>query len=133
MKVFMSYVERDRDLATDLARELESNGYRVFLTDRDILPGDNWAEVLGRALDQSEALVVLVSPESIASPWVRREIDFALGSPRYKHRLIPIELRRTESMPWILEKLPLIRAAPGKKGRAALRRDLLETLNASRN
>jgi hypothetical protein len=41
------------------------------------------------------------------SPWVRREIQFALGEERFQDRLIPVLAKQTPSevIPWILRKL----------------------------
>jgi hypothetical protein len=48
----------------------------------------------------------LLSPDSVASEWVRREIEFAISLPRFKDRLIPVLVRPTREVPWILQELP---------------------------
>jgi hypothetical protein len=49
-------------------------------------PGQEWASVLYQRLARCDAAVVLLSPQALASPWVRREVNIllwrrALGAP----------------------------------------------------
>jgi hypothetical protein len=53
-------------------------------------------------------MVVLISPEAAKSEWVRSEIAYALKSLRFENRLIPVQVRPTEGMPWVLEMFPAI-------------------------
>jgi hypothetical protein len=55
-------------------------------------------------------MVVLLSPDSVKSDSVRREIAYALGNANYAGRLFPVLLRPTEDVPWILRRLQLIHA-----------------------
>jgi hypothetical protein len=79
MKVFLSYSHQDDPLASKLAQALESEGIRVWYGGRDILPGDNWAQKIAKALADSDAMVVLLSHSALESPSVKREIEYALG------------------------------------------------------
>ncbi len=121
MKVFLSYAHADARLAKVLAAVLSSAGYQVF-SGQDLLPGDNFAQQIGEALEESEAMVVLISPASVDSPWVKKEIDFALGSPNYAGRLIPVVVRPTAEMPWILRRLDPVRAgkSPAEVGKRVI-------------
>ncbi len=58
-------------------------------------------------------MIVLISKDSMDSWVVRKEISYALGSERYEGRLIPIQIGSLprSSIPWILTKMNLIRAA----------------------
>ena len=53
-------------------------------------------------------MVVLISPDSMRSDHVRREIEYALGDPNYDGRVFPVEVRSTPDVPWILRKLKRI-------------------------
>lgn len=113
MQVFLSYNAKDRKLASELARGLSKEGYRVWFADQDLLPGDNWAVEVGKALEESEGMVVLVSRESFQSDFQSREVQFALASPRYRGRLVSVLLPPTtriptDRVPWILNKLAVI-------------------------
>ncbi len=106
MKVFLSYAARDARIAKIVASRLSEAGFSVWNPADQIMPGDNWALELGRALNKADAIVVLLSPAALAAPTVQREIDFALGNPRFKGRLVPVVVRPVKSIPWILETLP---------------------------
>ena len=58
-------------------------------------------------------MVVLLSPQAMKSDWVRKEIEFALGAPQYRGRLIPVMVKSTPDIPWILKKFPTIRLNKG--------------------
>lgn len=109
MKVFLSHSHSDAPLAARMSTELEKNGFQVWNAERDLLPGDNWAEKVARALKESKAMVVLLTPATMESPWVKKEIEYALGSKNYSNRLIPVIVGDpakipTSDIPWILHK-----------------------------
>jgi len=127
MKIFVSYAKQDKEFALSLAGQLSEQGHRVWAADRALLPGDNWALETGKALQGSDAMVVLLSPHSMQSEWQRHEIDYALGSDRYAGRVIPVFVRPTKDFPWILEKFSAVHAhndaaATGRKVGQLLRR-----------
>ena len=65
LRVFLSYADRDRPLAEVLVRDLNDAGFNVW-SDHEVLPGDNWARKVADALEESEAMVVIVSPAATA-------------------------------------------------------------------
>lgn len=89
MKVFISHTQKDMALARKVASGLKASGFDVF-DDTKILPGQNWAEEIAQALRECEAMVVLLTPDALASQWVEAEISYGLGQPSYGHRLIPV-------------------------------------------
>ena len=109
MRVFISHAAPDQMVARDLAKRLRTEGLEVWESDDDIQPGDNPARKMADALATADVLLVLVSPDSVKSQWVRREIDYALGSKRLQNRLLPVVVRSTDDVPWILERLELVR------------------------
>ncbi|HKP04431.1 MAG TPA: toll/interleukin-1 receptor domain-containing protein [Chthoniobacterales bacterium] len=48
--------------------------YPIFRDEKELRPGGNLAALIEDALTRSDALVVLCSPRSAQSPWVKREI-----------------------------------------------------------
>lgn len=108
MKVFLSYSEKDRRWAEKLSAQLEKAGFKVWYAERELLPGTNWAEEMERALAQSDAMVALVSPDAVVSRSFLHEIEYALGSQHFAGRLIPVIVRPTSDIPWILERLSVI-------------------------
>ncbi len=110
MRIFLSHAQSDREFAGRIARDLEGAGHEVW-SDKEVLPGDNWASALGKALDSADVLVALVSPDAIKSAFVTKEWEYALGQERFAGRVFPIEVKPTRKAPWILERLQVIRAA----------------------
>ena len=77
-KVFVSYrhVAPDQGLAQHFVRRLEGAGHRVFW-DQQIEVGQRWAEFIEARIREAEALVVLLSAESIRSDMIREEVKRA--------------------------------------------------------
>lgn len=127
MKVFLSHSHTDAPLAARISAALEENGLEVWDSDRDLLPGDNWAGETARALENSEAMIVLLTPAAVKSRHVKREIEYALGARNYSNRLIPVlvgnsaELPSSE-LPWIVRRMPLIRLKDSEAGHPQVKR-----------
>ena len=109
MKVFISHAQGDKTLVSKLAEEIKKSGLEVW-SESEVLPADNWAAEVNKALQASEAMVVLLTPASLRSNQVRREIEYALGDKKFSHRLIPVIVGSAhdfghEDIPWILRSL----------------------------
>jgi hypothetical protein len=105
VNVFISHAEKDRAFAKSLAKALVRAGVDVWEPE-DVEPGRNWATEMGKALERADAVIVLLSPAASASESVQREIEFAISSPQFKSRLIPVLVKPTRKGPWILQELP---------------------------
>jgi hypothetical protein len=115
MKVFISHSHSDVKLARQVASTLRSEGFQVW-DDSQILPGENWGEGLSKALEESDAMVVLLTPSSVRSPYVSSEVGYALGRQEYKGRLIPVIADPAgqlgpDEIPWVfnLQQFQMIR------------------------
>jgi uncharacterized protein YjbI with pentapeptide repeats len=87
---FLSYSSRDREFADRLHASLVDAGIRVFQDRFDFIPGDQLDVQIADAIREHNRLVVVLSPESLKSEWVKREIKFAWDhDPR---SLLPIRL-----------------------------------------
>ena len=67
---------------------------------------------VGQALENSKAIVALLSPHASTSSWVLHELGYAIGAPRFNGRLIPVMLEKTANFPWILRKLNVVPLDP---------------------
>jgi hypothetical protein len=126
MKVFISHASTDAKLAKRVADVLRESGFQVW-DDTEILPGENWAAKLAEALQESDAMVVLLTPDSLRSPNVSYEVGYALGQENYKGRLIPViaapsEQVPKESIPWVLYKFQMIHLPDQEKDEEGLKR-----------
>jgi hypothetical protein len=105
VRVFISHSERDQAWANQIAERLKEAGLQVWDAAAELFPGDNWHLEIGKALAAAEAMIVLVSPAAAESKMLLEEVSFALGSKKFKDRLIPVIVRPTNKMPWILKSL----------------------------
>lgn len=78
--IFISYAREDQDYTRKLADHLHQRGFDVWVDDR-IDFGDDWWDTIVENLRASDALVVVMTPESHKSKWVRRELLLALRWP----------------------------------------------------
>jgi hypothetical protein len=119
MRIYLSYARPDKNFALSLARQLAAQGHRVWMDLLALLPGDNWPLEIGKALQDCDAMLVLLSPNSAASEGQRHEIDYALSSDQYAGRVIPVFVRPTKDYPWILDKFTAVHASnnPAAAGR----------------
>jgi len=110
MRIFISHAVNDEDFARKLGSHLSTLGFEVWDPSEQTLPGDNWPLMIGEALKESRAMIVLLSPDSMKSDWVRCEIEYALGDRNYQGRIFPVEVRPTDKVPWVLTKLKVLPA-----------------------
>ncbi|HEY0762657.1 MAG TPA: TIR domain-containing protein [Pyrinomonadaceae bacterium] len=113
MQVFLSHSSKDRDLIRKITDELKRAGMDVWDDTREIWSGDNWAQMTSQALEESQAMVVLLTPESMDTKWIKWNIGFALGNIAYERRLIPVLVGdpnqfSKEQIPWIFKHLKVI-------------------------
>lgn len=124
-KVFLSYAHEGREYAQELAALLRNHGVTVFDPMSDLAGGENWFLEIGKALSKADSMVVIVSPDALKSSWVRSQWQYAIGSRNYEQRVIPVVLKPTKRIPWILQKLPFMQA---DKDIAAVAERVLEHL-----
>src|SRR5439155_4443605 len=110
MQVFISHSQKDQKLAKELSSRLSAAGVKVWLAEERVLPGENLPLEVGKALQRSDAMVVLLSPDAVESANVRSEISYALASPKFEGRVIPVIVKPTKAIPWFLQTLPMIRS-----------------------
>jgi formylglycine-generating enzyme required for sulfatase activity len=98
-KVFISYSRKDMAFVEQLAKDLISAGLDVWWDLSGIRGGEDWEGMISTALESSEHIVVVLSPDSANSRWVRREYLTAdeKGSQIlpliYKPCVIPLTLK----------------------------------------
>lgn len=76
--IFISHATEDAVIASTLSDELESQGIGTWLASRDVGIGTNYAAEIVRAVNNAQYLLVILSPASIESPHVRREVSIAI-------------------------------------------------------
>ncbi|MBL8164551.1 MAG: TIR domain-containing protein [Anaerolineae bacterium] len=74
--IFISYSHKDNNYVRALREQLQARHMPVWI-DQRIRVGDAWAQAIVKAIRDSHAVIVIVSPESVQSTWVQREILLA--------------------------------------------------------
>jgi hypothetical protein len=87
MRLFFSYSRSDSELVLRLRQDLERAGHEVWL-DRDDIPGGAaWRRSIGEGIAGADLVLVVVTPASMASTHVERELTVADEQVK---RLLPI-------------------------------------------
>jgi hypothetical protein len=98
MKIFISYASEDKDLAEKVHFALLGGHHETFF-DKDSLPaGGSYRQRIAQAIDNSDAMVFLISPESIADgSYARTELKRARKLwPHPRGRVLPVMARKVE-------------------------------------
>lgn len=91
---FISHSDHDHDFAIQLKRELEEYGLPIWFDLVQLRAGDSLSPKIPDAIRKNDFLLVLLSPKSVKSSWVKAEIDTALDDELRKNKvkLIPVLL-----------------------------------------
>lgn len=91
---FITYAAQDRDFSLKLSKDLEADGFRCWLDAKDIPVRSNWRDTIGRAIEESDKAILVLSQASLQSRWVRDELQRVLDleSKRHSPFLIPLRL-----------------------------------------
>ena len=95
--IFVSYARADKVRVAPLVAALEAQGWSVWW-DPEITPGQEFDSQISAALDAAKAVVVVWTPTSVDSRWVRGEAREAadrgvLAPVRFEAARLPIDAR----------------------------------------
>jgi hypothetical protein len=122
-KFFVSYAREDAQFALKLANDLRAAGVNLWVDQLDIPPGAHWDTAVEEALEACAGMVLILSPDAVASNNVKDEVARALESGK---RLVPIVIRECK-IPFRLGRVQYIdlAAAGEQAGLAQVRAALL--------
>ncbi|MGZ9164493.1 MAG: TIR domain-containing protein [Anaerolineales bacterium] len=109
-RIFISYSRKDIAFVRELAGDLEKAGYDVWWDLTDLRGGDDWPRVIPAAIESSQYVIVVLSPNSVISDWVEKEYTQALG---LRKKIIPIMLK-PGSVPFALNTINYVSFASGE-------------------
>jgi len=72
--IFVSYDSQDSDVVRPLASALRTAGLRTWIYEDDCLPGPSYLEQVVRVIQEADVVVIVLSPESLRSGHVKREL-----------------------------------------------------------
>ncbi|MBI3167627.1 MAG: SUMF1/EgtB/PvdO family nonheme iron enzyme [Chloroflexi bacterium] len=101
LRVFLCHASQDKPAVLRLHRYLTQHGVEPWLDREELLPGQNWAVEISKALDATDVILVCLSKASISKEgFVQKEISFALDKALEKPEgmifIIPVKLEECE-------------------------------------
>lgn len=96
---FMSYSNKDKQLAGKLAKLLEQKSQKqviVFLAHHTIEGGRKWRDEIKDQLEKSQVLLALMTPNFKESVWTHQEFGFVLG--RKEKKIIPLAIKEVKNI-----------------------------------
>jgi hypothetical protein len=97
--VFLSHSSVDKGFVTKLAIDLVAEGFPVWFDSWELETGAPLSRRIYDGLDDSDSVLVLLSPNSLGSEWVRKEIEGAMIKEERlgKTFVIPIKIADCEA------------------------------------
>ena len=77
---FISYSTRNTMMAEYLKREMQSRGKNVWIAPDGIPQGREYSLVIPTTLKLAKTFILLLTPDSAKSHWVKRELDIAISN-----------------------------------------------------
>ncbi len=97
--IFISYAHADRDFVRRLEKDLSQQGFSAWVDAAGLSGGQQWRRELQAAIDRSNVLLVVLSPDAVVSPYVQIEYGYASDEGKlviplyYRACKVPMELR----------------------------------------
>lgn len=104
--IFLSHNSRDKPFVRRLASDLDAHGIRCWVDEAEIKVGDSLIEKIRQGIDSMNFVGVVLSPNSINSRWVQKEIDVAMNQEILGRtvKVLPLMYRTCELPGFLLGK-----------------------------
>ena len=79
LNAFISHNFKDKPVARKIANILNSYGVKTWIDESEIKLGDSLIEKISAGIDTGDYLIALISKNSIASEWVKKELSIAMS------------------------------------------------------
>lgn len=89
-EIFLSHSDLDRQFVNKLAQVVRRHGIPLWYSQANIIGAQQWHDEIGAALQRCDWFIVVLSPNSVQSLWVKRELVFALRQSRLENRIVPV-------------------------------------------
>jgi hypothetical protein len=106
-KVFISHSSRDKEFVRRLIADLRASSVDLWLDEVELKVGDSLRESIERGIKESNWLLVVLSANSVDSPWVRQELNaaFALELSRQSVFILPAVIDQCEIPAFLKDKV----------------------------
>ena len=109
-EIFLSHSSGDRRFADKLAKALRRHAIPVWYSRTHLRGAQQWQQEIGQALQRCDWFVVVLSPQSVKSMWVKRELSYALNKKRFQDKIVPVVHRKCdhEKLHWTLDSFQMV-------------------------
>ncbi len=109
-EVFLSHSSLDRPFANSVVEVMRRHGIPVWYSQTNIVGAQQWQDEIGDALQRCDWFAVILSPNSVESMWVKREVLFALQQNHFEDKIIPLLYQQCEynRLSWALSLFQII-------------------------
>jgi hypothetical protein len=119
--IFISHSNQDAGFVSELRKTLENNQLRTWVDCRELIAGQNLTQEILQAIDNTDCLMVVISPLTINSDWVFEEVAYALekqkNAPDFKIVPLLIEGMQPNALrSWFGKEKPLAVTVANKQG-----------------
>ena len=95
---FISYSSKDQEFAERLHADLRSKNVRCWFAPEDLKIGDRLRPAFDEAIRVHDKLMVLLSENSVSSPWVEKEVETAFEKEHREKRTVLFPIRLDDSV-----------------------------------
>jgi hypothetical protein len=88
-RIFISGSYRQLNLLRRIADLTQAAGFAPWFAERELHPGDSIVESIAQAIGDCDCMLVVISQESVRSPWVEQEAERAFGSDKL---ILPVRI-----------------------------------------
>ena len=109
-EAFLSHAADDREIAERLTRVLAAHNVPVWYSQRSVVGAQQWHDEIGAALARCDWFLLLLSPNSVRSKWVKRELLYALQDEGYDGRILPLLFRSCDvaGLSWVISQFQMV-------------------------
>jgi hypothetical protein len=109
-EVFLSHSTIDRALAKRVVSFFHTQKINLWYSPKHIVGATEWHDEIGRALARCDWFLIVLTPNSVKSRWVKKELLYALDEPRYEDRIIPLLAKtcKFNQLSWTLKQIEVV-------------------------
>jgi hypothetical protein len=114
-RLFLSHSNKDRRFVERLAAVLDDRKLRYWYSRRHIVAARQWHDEIGQALETCNWFVLVLTPASASSKWVKHELLFALERKAYRQRIVVVALKKANAkkLSWTLSQFQWVDFSKG--------------------
>ncbi|MGB7989042.1 MAG: toll/interleukin-1 receptor domain-containing protein [Candidatus Methylophosphatis roskildensis] len=98
-RVFICHASEDKSVVREIAANLRADGMAIWLDEIEIQVGDSIVQKVSEGLEGASHLIIVLSRNSVAKPWVGRELSYSLMRQLRDRSITILPVRLDDSDP----------------------------------